>query len=59
MSRRKFRVEEIINMLRQAEVLLSQGQSALHACRNWVLASKLTIVGGGNMVAFASIRPNG
>jgi len=33
MSRRKFRVEEIINILRQAEVLLSQGQNALQACR--------------------------
>ena len=33
MSRRKFRVEKIINMLRQAEILLSQGQSALQACR--------------------------
>ncbi len=33
MSRRKYRVEEIINILRQAEVLLCQGQNALQACR--------------------------
>ena len=33
MAREHFRVEEIIHKLRQAEILLSQGQSTLQACR--------------------------
>ena len=33
MERRAFRVEEIINLLREAEVFLSQGESLEAICR--------------------------
>lgn len=34
MARKQFRVEEIINKLREAEILLSQGQNASQVCRH-------------------------
>ncbi len=34
MARKQFRVEQIINKLREAEVLLSRGQSIAQVCRH-------------------------
>ncbi len=34
MARKQFRVEQIINKLREAEVLLSRGQSVAQVCRH-------------------------
>ena len=37
MTRKRFSAEQIVNKLRQAEVLLSQGQSIAQVCRSlWV-----------------------
>lgn len=33
MSRKRFKPEEIVNKLREADVLLAQGKSILQACR--------------------------
>jgi putative transposase len=33
-ARKQFRVEQIINKLREAEVLLSRGQSVVQVCRH-------------------------
>ena len=33
MIRKRFKAEEIVNKLREADVLISQGQTVVHACK--------------------------
>ena len=52
MPRKHYTPEQIINSLREAEVLISQGNTAAQAARHpWVLPSRPTTAGGKNMAA--------
>ena len=33
MSRKRFKAEEIVNKLREADVLIAQGRTVVHACK--------------------------
>ncbi len=50
MPGKRYTPEKIINSLREAEVLLSQGNTAAQAARHLVLQSRPTIAGGKNTV---------
>ena len=40
MSKKRYTPEQIIEKLREAEVALSQGQTAAQACRTWGIAEQ-------------------
>jgi hypothetical protein len=50
MSRKRYTPEQIIGKLREAEVALSQGQTAPQVAVLWVLPSRPFIAGIGSMV---------
>ena len=56
MSRKRYTPEQIISMLREAEVALAQGQSVGQACRTLAYRSRVTIAGARNMAAFVLTR---
>jgi len=49
MSRKRYTPEQIIVMLREAEVGLAQGQAAAQVCRGLGIAEQTFIAGGGSM----------
>jgi hypothetical protein len=49
MKRNHFTVEQIIRMLRKAEVHVSQGKSVKLVSRDWGLPSRPITAGGKNM----------
>ena len=57
MSRKRYTPEQIISMLREAEVALAQGQSVGQACRTLGVSepAQVTIAGARNMAAFVLI----
>ena len=69
MSRKRYTPEQIISMLREAEVALAQGQS-IGPCRTLGVSeqvklvarsayrSRVTIAGARNMAAFVLTRPS-
>lgn len=59
MSRKRYSPEQIIGLLREAEVLLSQGKKTGEVCRHIGYRSRATIAGGGNMAASGWTRQNG
>ena len=50
MGQKRYKTEEIIGKLRQAEVLLSQGQNVGRCVEPWGFQIRLTIDGATNMV---------
>jgi hypothetical protein len=50
MSRKRYSPEQIIRMLREAEVALAQGQTAARFAAPWALPSRRSIAGAGSMV---------
>ena len=58
MSRKRYTPEQIISMLREAEVALAQGQSVGQACRTLGVSERVTIAGARNMAAFVLTRPS-
>ena len=58
MSRKRYTPEQIISMLREAEVALAQGQSVGQACRTLGVSEQSTIAGARNMAAFVLTRPS-
>ena len=50
MGKKRYRPEEIIRKLREAEVLLGQGQNTLTVCRQLEVTSQTFIVGEKNTV---------
>ena len=59
MSKKRFSAEQIVVVLRQIEVLMSQGKAAPVACRERAYRSKVTIAGERNTADLNSIRRNG
>ena len=57
MSRKRYTPEQIISMLREAEVALAQGQSVGQACRTLGVGAE-SIAGARNMAAFVLTRPS-
>ena len=57
MSRKRYTPEQIISMLREAEVALAQGQSVKLVARS-AYRSRVTIAGARNMAAFVLTRPS-
>ena len=62
MSRKRYTPEQIISMLREAEVALAQGQSPQNRLVKLVARSayrsRVTIAGARNMAAFVLTRPS-
>ena len=59
MSRKRYTPEQIISMLREAEVALAQGQSPLvKLVARSAYRSRVTIAGARNMAAFVLTRPS-
>ena len=58
MSRKRFTPEQIISMLREAEVALAQGQSVVKLVAHSAYRSRVTIAGARNMAAFVLTRPS-
>ena len=57
----RYTPEQIISMLREAEVALAQGQSVGQACQGHARSayrSRVTIAGARNMAAFVLTRPS-
>jgi len=59
MGRKRYTAEQIIGMLREAEVLQSQGMTIGEISRKLVLASKRIIDGVKNMGECGLTRPKG
>lgn len=59
MSRKRYSREQIIGMLREAEVLLSQGRTTGNVCRQLGVPSRVTIAGARDMAVSRSIRRSG
>ena len=57
MSRKRYTPEQIISMLREAEVALA-GQSVGQAVARSAYRSRVTIAGARNMAAFVLTRPS-
>lgn len=49
MSKKYYKAEEIINILRQVDILVSQGQTAQMAARGIGISEQTITVGGKNM----------
>ena len=58
MSRKRYTPEQIISMLREAEVALAQGQSVAKLVARSAYRSRVTIAGARNMAAFVLTRPS-
>ena len=58
MSRKRYTPEQIISMLREAEVALAQGQSLVKLVARSAYRSRVTIAGARNMAAFVLTRPS-
>ena len=58
MSRKRYTPEQIISMLREAEVALAQGQSVGKLVARSAYRSRVTIAGARNMAAFVLTRPS-
>ena len=59
MSRKRYTPEQIISMLREAEVALAQGQSVGQACRTLGVSEQSYYhAGARNMAAFVLTRPS-
>jgi transposase InsO family protein len=56
MPRKNYTIEQIISKLWEAEVLLSQGQTAGKSVDHLISANKPNTAGGKNMVGFARLR---
>ena len=52
MSRKRYTPEQIISMLREAEVALAQGQPLVKLVARSAYRSRVTIAGARNMAAF-------
>ena len=46
MSRKRFSAEQIVNKLREAEVLIAQGQAVSHVCKQIGVTDRRTTGGG-------------
>jgi hypothetical protein len=57
-SKKRFKAEQIVVLLRQIEVLMSQGKAAPVACRKPEYRSRAIIAGGRNTVVLSSMRPS-
>jgi hypothetical protein len=53
---KNYTIEQIISKLREAEVLLSQGQTAGEVCRSFNISEQTITPGGKNTVGFAQIK---
>ena len=58
MSRKRYTPEQIISMLREAEVALAQGQSVGQACRTLGVSEQSYYRCARNMAAFVLTRPS-
>ena len=58
MSRKRYTPEQIISMLREAEVALAQGSPLVKLVARSAYRSRVTIVGARNMAAFVLTRPS-
>jgi hypothetical protein len=59
MPKKRFNAEQIVVLLRQIEVLMSQGKAAPVACREAEFRSRVIIAGEMNTVVLSSIRRSG
>ena len=57
MPRRKHTAEEIINKLREAEVIIASGSTVAEASRRIGVSNRPSTAGGASTVAFESTRP--
>ena len=58
MSRKRYTPEQIISMLREAEVALAQGHPLVKLVARSAYRSRVTIAGARNMAAFVLTRPS-
>ena len=59
MPKKRFSAEQIVVVLRQIEVLMSQGKAAPVACREAGISQQSYYRGGKNTAALSLIRRNG
>lgn len=59
MPKKQFTAEQIVILLRQIDVLTSQGKTPAAACREAEYHSTAIIVGGRSMAGWRSIRRAG
>ena len=59
MPKKRFSAEQIVVVLRQIEVLMSQGKATPVACRKPEFRSRATIAGARNTADLSLIRRNG
>ena len=58
MSRKRYTPEQIISMLREAEVALAQGSPLVKLVARSAYRIRVTIAGARNMAAFVLTRPS-
>ena len=58
MSRKRYIPEQIISMLREAEVALAQASPLVKLVARSAYRSRVTIAGARNMAAFVLTRPS-
>ena len=59
MAKKTFKVEDIINKLREAEVLKSQGKTVSEICRSLAISDPDLLPGGKSTAEWGPNRPNG